>query len=88
MIVRTDRPVEYTVAALEHELVVRLPGASIPLPNNRRPLDTAIFGGAVRRVSPRLVPGGVELHVELRWRVGFQVQQRGPVLTVTFAPAG
>ena len=88
VIIRSDRPVEYTVSSAGRELVVRLPGASIPLPNNRRPIDTSVFGGAVVRVEPRLVPGGVELHVKLRAQAAFQVEQSGAVLTVTFAPAG
>ena len=81
-------PVEYTVASAEREVVLKLPGASIPRLNDRREIDTSIFGGAVVRVLPRVVPGGVELHLQLRARADFHVEQSGGVLTVSFAPAG
>jgi hypothetical protein len=88
VIVRSDKPVEYAVAAGERELVLKLPGASIPRVNDRRPIDTAVFGGAVERVEPRLVSHGVELRVRLRAPAGFHVEQNGGVLTLSFAPAG
>ncbi len=88
VIVRSDHALEYTVTVSDHALVLRLPGASIPSANNRRPLDTSVFGGAVERLVPRIVPGAVELRVELRERVDFEVKQAGAVLTVTFAQAG
>jgi hypothetical protein len=87
VVVRSDRAVEYTVDEAEREVLLKLPGASIPLANNRRPLDTSAFGGVVERVLPEVVPGGVQVRVELKERMGCRVQQSGAVLLVTFVPA-
>src|SRR5207248_4243179 len=60
VIVRSDRPVEYEVSSGENAVLIHLRSARIPLQNNRRPLDTRFFEGAIQRVVPLQVPGGTD----------------------------
>ena len=85
VIVRSDQPLEYGVSDDASAVLLHLPSAAIPLPNNRRPLDTRFFGGAVQRVVPMLVPGGTDVRIELREHAEYQLAQTGSVLTVTFS---
>jgi hypothetical protein len=85
VIVRSDQPLEYGVSEGGDALLLHLPSAAIPLPNNRRPLDTRFFSGAVQRVVPVAVPGGTDVRIELRERAEYQLAQTGSVLTVTFS---
>jgi hypothetical protein len=85
VIVRSDRPLEYGVDGGEGAVLLHLPGAGIPLPNNRRPLDTRFFNGPVLRVVPVQVAGGTDLRIELRGRAEYQLVQSGAVLTLTFS---
>ncbi len=68
-------------------VLLHLPSAAIPLPNNRRPLDTRFFHGAVERVVPLPVAGGTDVRIELRQHAEYQLAQNGSVLTVTFSAA-
>ena len=54
--------------------------------NNRRPLDTRFFEGAIQRVVPLQVPGGTDIRIELRQRAEVHLEQSGPLLTVSFTP--
>ena len=85
VIVRSDQPLEYGVSDDASVVLLHLPSAAIPLPNNRRPLDTRFFGGAVQRVVPMPVPGGTDVRIELREHAEYQLAQTGSVLTVTFS---
>ncbi len=85
VIVRSDQPLEYGVAAEGDAVVLHLPGAGIALPNNRRPLDTRFFGGPVQRVVPLAVASGTDLRIEVRGHADYQLAQAGGVLTVTFS---
>ncbi len=85
MIVRSDRPLEYDVSGEARAVLLHLPSAGIPRSNDRRPLDTSFFNGAVQRVVPLPVPGGTDLRIELRAHAEYQLAQNGSVLTVTFA---
>ena len=85
VIVRSDRPLEYGVSAEGNTVVLHLAGAGIPLPNNRRPLDTHFFNGPVQRVVPLTVDGGTDLRIELREHADYQLAQSGGALTVTFS---
>jgi len=87
VIVRSDHPLEYGVSDDAGAVLLHLPSAAIPLPNNRRPLDTRFFHGAVERVVPMPVPGGTDVRIELRQHAEYQLAQNGSVLTVTFAAA-
>ena len=83
--VRSDRPLEYGVTSEEHAVLLHLAGAAIPVANNRRPLDTSFFGGPVERIVPLVVPGGIDVRIELREKTAFALQQSGDVLTLTFS---
>lgn len=85
VIVRSDRPLEYDVSGEPHAVLLHLPSAGIPRSNDRWPLDTSFFKGAVQRVVPLPVPGGTDLRIELRAHAAYQLAQNGSVLTVTFA---
>ena len=85
VIVRSDQPLEYGVSDDASTVLLHLPSAAIPLPNNRRPLDTRFFGGTVQRVVPVPVPGGTDVRIELREHAEYQLAQTGSVLTVTFS---
>ena len=85
VIVRSDHPLEYGVSDDAGAVLLHLPSAAIPLSNNRRPLDTRFFHGAVERVVPMPVPGGTDVRIELRQHAEYQLAQNGSVLTVTFA---
>jgi hypothetical protein len=87
VIVRSDQPLEYGVSEGGDAVLLHLPSAAIPLPNNRRPLDTRFFSGAVQRVVPIAVPGGTDVRIELRERAEYQLAQNGSILTVTFSAA-
>jgi len=88
IIVRSDRELEYEVTSAETAVLIHLRNARIPLQNNRRPLDTRFFDGAVERVVPLQVPGGTDVRIELRQRAEMHLSQSGPVLTVSFTPLG
>ena len=66
-------------------MLLHLPSAAIPLPNNRRPLDTRFFDGAVSRVVPVQVADGTDVRIELKEHAEYQLAQSGSVLTVTFS---
>ena len=85
VIVRSDQPLEYGVSDDDNALLLHLPSAGIPLPNNRRPLDTRFFGGPVQRVVPVARENGTDLRIELRGHADYQLAQSGTVLTVTFS---
>ena len=85
MIVRSDGPLEYGISGEGNSVLLHLPSTAIPLPNNRRPLDTQFFAGAVQRVVPMPVAGGTDVRIELRERAEYQLAQSGSVLTVTFS---
>jgi hypothetical protein len=85
VIVRSDQPLEYGVTGDGSAVLLHLPSTAIPVPNNRRPLDTRFFDGAVRRVVPLAVAGGTDVRIELRERTEYQLAQTGSVLTVTFS---
>jgi len=87
VIVRSDHPLEYGVSDDAGAVLLHLPSAAIPLPNNRRPLDTRFFQGAVERVVPMPVAGGTDVRIELRQHAEYQLAQNGSVLTVTFSAA-
>ena len=87
VIVRSDHPLEYGVSDDAGAVLLHLPSAAIPLPNNRRPLDTRFFNGAVERVVPMPVAGGTDVRIELRQHAEYQLAQNGSVLTVTFSAA-
>ena len=85
VIVRSDHPLEASVSAEGNAVVLHLASATIPLPNNRRPLDTHFFNGPVQRVVPLAVEGGTDLRIELREHAQYQLAQSVGVLTVTFS---
>ena len=85
VIVRSDHPLEYGVTGEDNAVLLHLPDAGIPLPNNRRPLDTEFFGGPVQRIVPVAVAGGTDVRIELKGRTDYSLQQSGSVLTVTFS---
>ena len=87
VIVRSDHPLEYGIKSDDRAVLLHLPSAAIPLPNNRRPLDTRFFAGAVQRVVPLAVAGGTDVRIELKESAEYQLEQSGSVLTVTFAPS-
>ena len=85
VIVRSDHPLEYGVSGDDKTLLLHLPSAGIPLPNNRRPLDTHYFGGPVQRVVPLAKENGTDVRIELSGHADYQLAQSGTVLTVTFS---
>ena len=85
VIVRSDGPLEYGISGEGKSVLLHLPSTAIPVANNRRPLDTQFFAGAVQRVVPLPVEGGTDVRIELRERAGYQLAQSGSVLTVTFS---
>jgi len=85
VIVRSDHPLEYGISGDGSAVLLHLPSAAIPLPNNRRPLDTRFFEGAVSRVVPVQVADGTDVRIELREHAEYQLAQSGSVLTVTFS---
>ncbi|MFN2549475.1 MAG: AMIN domain-containing protein [Myxococcales bacterium] len=85
VIVRSDHPLEYGVSGEGNAVLLHLPGANIPLPNNRRPLDTHYFGGRVQRVVPLAKENGTDVRIELNGHADYQLAQSGTVLTVTFS---
>ncbi len=85
VIVRSDGPLEYGISGDGTSVLLHLPSTAIPLPNNRRPLDTQFFAGAVQRVVPMPVAGGTDVRIELRESAEYQLAQSGSVLTVTFS---
>ena len=87
VIVRSDHPLEYGVSGDGRAVLLHLPSARIPLPNNRRPLDTRYFDGPVQRIVPVAVAGGTDLRIELKDPAEYQLEQSGAVLTVSFAPS-
>jgi len=87
VLVRSDRPLEYDVSTGRRAVLLHLPRAAIPHPNNRRPLDTRIFGGPVQRVVPLQVDGGTDVRIELRQPAQVHLEQTGSLLTVSFTPS-
>jgi hypothetical protein len=85
VILHSDQPLEYGVSGEEGAIVIHLPRTAIPLPNNRRPLDTRFFDGPVQRIVPRAVAGGTDVRIELREHAEYQIKQDGTLLTVTFS---
>ena len=85
VIVRSDHPLEYGISGDGSAVLLHLPSAAISLANNRRPLDTRFFEGAVSRVVPVQVADGTDVRIELREHAEYQLAQSGSVLTVTFS---
>jgi hypothetical protein len=85
VIVRSDKPLEYGVSGEENAVLIHLPHSAIARANDRRPLDTRVFGGAVRRVVPIPVSGGTDLRIELGAPADYRLEQSGPVLTISFS---
>ncbi len=85
VIVRSNKPLEYGVSGEDGAVLIHLPRTAIPLPNNRRPLDTRFFDGPVRRIVPLAVAGGTDVRIELRGHAEYQLRQEGSMLTVTFS---
>jgi hypothetical protein len=85
VIVHSNQPLAYRVSGEDNVVLVHMPSAAIPLPNNRRPLDTRFFNGPVQRVVPVAVGVGTDLRIELRGHPAYQLVQSGTVLTVTFS---
>ena len=85
VIVRSDQPLEYGITGQGSAVLLHLPSAAITLPNNRRPLDTRFFDGAVSRVVPVQVADGTDVRIELKEHAEYQLAQSGSVLTVTFS---
>jgi len=85
VIVRSDLPLEYGISGDDGAVLLHLPSAAIPIANNRRPLETRFFDGAVQRVVPVPVAGGTDVRIELREPAEYQLAQNGSVLTVTFS---
>jgi hypothetical protein len=86
VIVRSDRPLQYGVSSSDRAVLLHLPNAAIPVANNRRPLDTRVFGGPVQRVVPHEVKGGTEVRIELREPAEVHLNQSGSLLTLSFTP--
>jgi len=86
VIVRSDRPLQYGVSSSDRAVLLHLPNAAIPVANNRRPLDTRVFGGPVQRVVPQEVKGGTEVRIELREPAEVHLNQSGSLLTLSFTP--
>ncbi len=86
VIVRSDRPLQYGVSSSDRAVLLHLPNAAIPVANNRRPLDTRVFGGPVQRVVPHEVKGGAEVRIELREPAEVHLNQSGSLLTLSFTP--
>lgn len=84
VVVRADRPLEVGVERSDSALLLHFASASIPLANNRRPLETSVFGGPVQRIVPLPGRGGTDVRIELRENAAYALQQDGGVLTVTF----
>jgi hypothetical protein len=85
VIIRSDRPLEYGVSGEENAVLIHFPHSSIARANDRRPLDTRVFGGPVRRVVPLQVRGGTDLRIELHGPADYHLEQSGSVLTITFS---
>jgi hypothetical protein len=85
VLVHSEHPLDCTVGGEGRAVLLHLRGAEIRRPNDRRPLDTRFFGGPVERVVPLAVPGGVDLRIELREPVDYQLQQASGLLTLTFS---
>ena len=84
VVVRSDRPLEYSVTGEERAVLLHLVAAHVPVANNRLPLDTSFFNGPVLRVVPLQTAQGTDLRVELREHAEYQIEQSGSVLTLTF----
>ncbi|MFL5453246.1 MAG: AMIN domain-containing protein [Myxococcales bacterium] len=82
--VRSDRPLDYAVTGEGRTVVVHLKGAGIPIATNRLPLDTRFFDTPVVRVVPQPVAGGVDVRIELRGQVRYELSQASGVLTIAF----
>ncbi|MFL5394817.1 MAG: AMIN domain-containing protein [Myxococcales bacterium] len=82
--VRSDRPLDYAVTGEGRTVVVHLKGAGIPIATNRLPLDTRFFDTPVVRVVPEPVAGGVDVRIELRGQVRYELSQASGVLTIAF----
>ena len=86
VVVRSDGPLDYGVSGEERAVLLQFRDAVIPLANNRRPIDTRVFGGPVARVVPLQAKGGAGVRIELVSRAEYHLQQSGGVLTVSFTP--
>ncbi|HXN54640.1 MAG TPA: hypothetical protein VN874_00120, partial [Myxococcales bacterium] len=84
VLVRSDGPVEYSVTRGDRQVLLHFESATISVANNRRPLDTRVFGGPVERIVPVASAASTEVRIELREATEFQVQQTAGLLTVTF----
>ena len=84
VMVRSDRPLDYAVTGEDRLVVVHLRGAGIPIPTNRLPLDTRFFDTPVVRVVPEPVAGGIDLRIELRGQVHYELSQASGLLTIAF----
>jgi hypothetical protein len=91
--VKIEGKVGVTERRGQGQLVVALPGVSVPSRNDRRPLDTSFFPTPVSQV--RLVPheGGADLVIELKQPSEMQLRveelRDGVVVMIDFpAPSG
>jgi AMIN domain len=84
VLVRSDGLVEYSVTRGDRQVLLHFESATISVANNRRPLDTRVFGGPVERIVPVASAASTEVRIELREATEFQVQQTAGLLTVTF----
>jgi hypothetical protein len=87
LIVRSDKPLAYSLSRDDQSILLHLPGSTIARSNDRRPLDTRFFDGPVARVVPVEASGGTDLRIELRRPAAAEVTQAGSVLTVVFSAA-
>jgi hypothetical protein len=87
LIVRSDKPLAYSLSRDDQSILLHLPGSTIARSNDRRPLDTRFFDGPVARVVPVEAGGGTDLRIELRRPAAAEVTQAGSVLTVVFSAA-
>jgi hypothetical protein len=85
VVVRSAGRIGYSTEDVDTAVILHLPGTDIPRASDRHTLDTQFFGGPVERVVPVLVPGGIDLRIELRERAAYRLSQSGEALVVTFS---
>lgn len=86
--VQSTEPPEYTIVPGEpNEVILELQDSRLHSQNDGRPLDTGWFPTAVRRVdATRLKGNKVQVRVELREVVGYDLRQEGNYLFLDFRP--
>jgi hypothetical protein len=77
--VQLSKPVAWSVAESDKQLVYSLVGATITQRNNTRPLDVRNFGAAAERVEARRKGRDVEVVVQLKKKSGHKEHhEQGP----------